>query len=187
MSMVRMVFLAGLFLLASAGRAAEPPTTAPADKMCVALLAPECRASKGQSNPPSAGWLDSLLAESLAGQRDLIAVDRQLLDKVLSEKVLRLADIAKADPDYPKLQPFLTAGILVCPTVYMDDFNKPDVYKLVVVEAVLAQTGQVIAEFGFETGGRGGSVPLSREDNARLNAFWEQVRRGGGDQRRSAG
>lgn len=159
---------------------AEPaPASLAAGPVCVAVIEPEVLADlpPAQRNALAAA-LDTLLSQSLARQQDFVPVDRQALDKVLAEKVARAAGFLKIAPGEvaAPLRPFWAAGVLVCPTIRQTakEGGKP----LVHVEAVAAQTGQLLAElFEPQTWKKGQWVGPLLPANA-LDAFWRDVRRG---------
>jgi len=79
---------------ASAQAVAQLPTTAPADKVCVAVLEPEVQADlQADQRKALAGVLDTLLTERLAGRKEFTLVDRQALGKVLAEKIAGAAGL----------------------------------------------------------------------------------------------
>ncbi len=112
-----------------------------AETICVAIIEPEVSGDL----PPAerralAASLDAVLAQRLAGQSGLVLVDRQALDRVLEERAREAAGLVAAAPGEvaAPLRPFWAAGVLVCSQI---DAKA----GAVVVEAVSAQTGQVLA------------------------------------------
>ena len=165
--------------------AAQPATTGPqnaptpAGPICAAVIEPEVLADLPQAQRNAlAGSLDTLLTESLAKQSGFLLVDRQALDKVLEEKALTAAGLARIAPGQlaAPLRPFWAAGVLVCATIRQD--GKESGTLLVHIEAVAAQTGQLLAE-QFETGTWKKSQwvePLLPEKT--LESFWRDIRKG---------
>jgi len=137
--------------------AASLSATAPAGPICVAILEPEVLADMpAEQRKALAGAIDTLLTESLAKQNGFVLVDRQALDKVLSEhKALaggasdslaggRTTTRLTADQVAQPLRQFWSAGVLICSTIQQDG---KDGGKLAIrIEAVAAQTGQKLAE-----------------------------------------
>ncbi len=128
-------------LVAETPAAASSGSRAASEPICVAVIEPEVSAAGPQTQRNAlAGALDALLAESLGHERGFALVDRQALDKVLAEKALGAAGLAKVAPDEvaAPLRPFWAAGVLVCSEIDAKS-------GAVIVEAVSAQTGQVLA------------------------------------------
>ena len=162
-----------------AGRIAAGATPGGAEnseKLCITVLAPEV---VGKISPDErkalAGQLDTLLTESLARQKGFVAVDRQALDKVLAERTATAGGLTKIAPKdvAASLKPFFASGILICPAIHKDKQGK----IIVSVEAVLAQTGQLLAELhkqGVWQNGRWTESPKVVENMAR---FWRDVQR----------
>lgn len=113
----------------------------PTSPICVAVLEPEVLTDLPQAERKAlASSLDTLLAESLAKQSGFTLVDRLALDKVLAEKAGKAEGLARIAPGevVRPLQPFWAAGVLICSQI--------DVKAgAVIIEAVSAQTGQVLA------------------------------------------
>ena len=111
----------------------QPALTGP---VCVAVLEPEVLADlPAEQRKALAGAIDTLLTESLAGRKEFVLVDRELLDKVLEEHKAGAAKVAPADV----AEPFWSAGVLVCSQIDARSGT-------VMIETVSAQTGQLIAE-----------------------------------------
>jgi hypothetical protein len=114
-----------------------------AEDICVAVLAPEVVADLPAGERKTlAGALDTILTEGLAGRKGFVLVDRLALDKVLAEKKTRInaKDVAAG------LRPFWSAGVLICPMIRPVNPKDKSGKMIVSVEAVLAQTGQLLAE-----------------------------------------
>ncbi len=167
---------------------AQPAPASPAaGPICVAVIepdvSPELRPARAKV---LAGSLDTLLTENLAAQKDFTLVDRQALDKVLEEKALKMsgaAKIAATDVAEP-LRRFWTAGVLVCSRLEAADPKQAAAGPVSVsVEAVAAQTGQLLAELHFtakrESAGEAAPRPgvPGAPPEARLSQFWQTVRR----------
>lgn len=166
------VTVAVIAMLATSVCAADSRSSqsAPDAGPCVALLeaeyiTPDAAAIRGELT----GWLDTVLTDSLTGQKNLTVLDRQLLDKLLAEKKF---DAARVDA---ALRPFIASGVLICPTIVAD----PSTGKAVVtVQAVLAQRGDMLAEL-IVTGelvGDGWKNPPATEKL--LAQFWRDLNRG---------
>ncbi len=152
----------------------------PASPVCVAVIEPEVSADVPPARGKAlAGLLDTVLTESLAKQKDLVLVDRQMLDKVLEEKARQLGGAAKtaaADVAAP-LRPFWTAGVLVCSR--LGPANPKEAAAgpvLISLEAVAAQTGQLLAELHFTAKPGSSDEAATRPPDGRLEQFWQAVR-----------
>lgn len=148
-------------------------TTSQPSKPCVAVLATEV---VGKMSPDErkalAGQLDTLLAEALARQKGLVLVDRHVLDKVLKEHKAAAAGATRvAVGDVAEsLRPFWSAGVLVCARVDIKS-------SVLVVEAVSAQTGQLIASLYARWQMRSDD-DVTKALTPRLRVFVESILRG---------
>ena len=151
------------------------PTTQPA-KPCVAVLAAEVVGKMSRDEQRAlTGQLDTWLTESLAGQKGFVAVDRQVLDKVLAERAATVGGLTKIErKDVPaSLRPFFAGGVLVCPTIHKGEQGK----MIVSVEAVLAQTGQLLAELHEQGVWKRGRWAKSPNVAGGLDGFWADIGR----------
>ncbi len=165
-------WIAGILLLTAVSAAAgEADKRLP--KPCVAVLAAEV---VGEMSPDEqkalAGQLDTLLTESLARQKGFVTVDRQALDKVLKEHKAAAAGATKvAVGDVAEsLRPFWSAGVLICARVDVKS-------SVLVVEAVSAQTGQLIASLYARWQMRSDD-DVAKALTPRLRVFVESILRG---------
>ncbi len=120
---------------------AATPATAPAQKIAVAIIEPEVLTDlPPQEREALAGGLDTLLTECITKLDGLVLVDRQALDRLVQERALAVGGLTKMAPgDVAEvLHPFWSAGVLICSQV---DAKA----KVVIVEAVSAQTGQLLS------------------------------------------
>lgn len=128
---------------------AAGPTTSP-QTMSVAILPAEVSADLSPADKKDlAASLDMLLTDALAGQEGLALIDRQELDKVVNEQTLAAKGLGKvsADEVAETLRPFWAAGVLICPAVVgPKDANRGGQKMAISVEAISAQTGQLLAE-----------------------------------------
>lgn len=142
----------------------EPlPTT------CVAVMETEVLADlPGEDRKALAGALDTLLVENLAKQKGLVLVERQALDRVLTEKA--------GAAGMPSFQPFWSAGVLICPSMELAEPEKPATSPVLIsLEAVAAQTGQMLAEVHVvgQLGPSGWAAPPLSD--AQWERFWLAV------------
>ncbi len=182
-----------------AGQAAEArsaPPAAPEGKICLAILDAECLGELGQPARTLAGELDTLLSLALAKRGEFTAVNRQDLDRLLAELKLKTG-FGRIDPAEVggALRPFWSAGVLVCPVIQPlaapSPISKPpgapplaatrpaaEAGKVAVrLEAVLAQTGQLVAEVHVVgTPGEAGLL-TSAKFAADLEGFWTDISR----------
>lgn len=135
----------GAMLMLAGALVAPTPTTqrpgSPGGPICVTIIEPEVVSDlSAEDRKAIAGAVDTLLTEALAGRKDFVLVDRQALDKVLNEHVAQAAGVVKVDPAQvgEPLRPFWSAGVMICSQV---DAKA----SIVIVEAVSAQTGQLLA------------------------------------------
>ena len=170
-NMLCRLLTAGLVLFGATPAGVAGPTADSAGKPCVAVLEAEVIGKVDAAERRAmAGWLDTLLTESLAKRKDFVTVDRQALDRVLAEKAAKAGGLTKIDPKdvAASLQPFWSAGVLICPVMRQADPKEASAGKMVVsVEAVLAQTAQLLAELheqGDWTKGRWAKSPKVSED-----------------------
>ena len=141
----KLIFLALLSMTWSAGTQAAAPSSGPAEKICLAVLAPDVQADLPAADHKALGaMIDTLLTDALAQDKDFVLVDRRALDKVLAEKKSKFAAGDVAEP----LKPFWAAGVLISTVVQKKDPKAaPDrTVWTIFVNAVVAQTGQVLAE-----------------------------------------
>ncbi len=170
-------WIAGLLLFSTAVAIAGPSADS-ASKPCVAVLEAEVIAKMpGDERKALAGWLDTLLTESLAKRKDFVTVDRQALDKVLAEKTAKAGGLTKIDPKdvAASLRPFWSAGVLICPVIRQANPKDSSGKMIVSVEAVLAQTGQLLAELhaqGVWKNGRWAKPPKISEG---LDSFAAEI------------
>ncbi len=159
-----------------------PPAHEPT---CVAVLETEVLANLPAENGKTlAGVIDMILTESLARQEGMCMVDRQALDKLLAEKAAQmaglaggLAKVAPADVA-ERLRPFWAAGVLVCSRVEAADPKQAAAGSVSIsLEAVAAQTGQLLAELHFTANRESSGKVAPRPLEARLSQFWQAVRR----------
>ena len=150
--------------------AASQPATTPAGPSCVAIIEPEVLADlPAEERKALAGAVDALLTESLAGQKGFVLVDRQMLDKVLAEKVGETGGVTKVavgEVSEP-LRPFWAAGVLVCTQVDVKA-------QVTVVEAVSAQTGQLIAGL-YASGKMASADDVAKVVGPKLQPFAESI------------
>ena len=144
-----------------------------AKDVCVAILAPEVIADLPDGKRKAlAETLDTLLTESLAGRKGVVLVDRAALDKVLAERKAFRGGLAKIDAKdvSASLRPFWSAGVLIC--------SRMDVKsQVLVIEAVSAQTGQLIASL-YAKGQMRTPDEVAKALTSRLGAFAESMVRG---------
>jgi hypothetical protein len=153
----------------------QPAASQPAfvGPICVAILEPEILADLPiEQRKALAGAIDTLLTESLSGREAFILVDRQLLDKVLDEHKARAAGAAKVAPSdvAESLRPFWSAGVLVCSQIDSKG-------GAVMVEAVSAQTGQLLGEL-YLRGNVGSADGVAKLVEPKLQVFADSVLRG---------
>lgn len=175
------VLVVGIVLLAAGvSTAREAASSAPADGgVNVAVMESEAApAVKAADAKALAGWIDTVLTQS-AASRKLTLVDRQALDKVLAETTAVAGGAAKVAPEKldKAIRPFWAAGVMICPRVGPPKTPRSSPNEMVVtVEAVLAQTGQLVAALrvtGIWEAGR-----WMKEPNfAGLDRFWADVAR----------
>ncbi len=149
--------------------AAEPQPSAVAH---VALLeaeyiTPDAKAARRELT----GWLDTVLTENLSRQKGLVLVDRQALNKVLTERNIAKLDARTADA---RLRPFIASGVLICPMIVADAKSGKGVAT---VQAVLAQRGTLLAEMTAvgELAGDGWKTAPALDQP--LKQFWQDMRR----------
>jgi hypothetical protein len=158
-------------------KANSPATIEP---ICVAVIEPEVTVELSTDGRKAmADAVETLLTDNLTKQKGCVLIDRQTLDKVLAEKANGARGLGKTVPDdvARPFRPFWSAGILLCSTVEPADPKDAGTGPvLVTVEAVAAQTGQLLAEIRTvaKWDPKGGMVAsLSSEQ---LDAFWRMVR-----------
>ena len=161
-------------------RPATAPASQPAGPICVAILEPEVAADlPAEERKALAGAVDALLTESLAKQKGFVLVDRQVLDKVLDERKALAAGAPKiaASNVAESLRPFWAAGVLVCPAVQHVDPKNPDGGMLVTVQAVVAQTGHLLAEAHLKPSVQRGQWKDVPGASYRLQGLWSETLR----------
>ena len=153
---------------------------AEASPISVAVIEPEVTADlPNDERKALAGWLDTLLSESLAKQKGVVPVDRQALDKLLAEKAGKMAGLAKITPDEiaEPLRQFWSVGVLICSTIQPADEKNPKSGPLLIsLEAVAAQTGKLLADVQF-TAKREFAGKTLQQSDARFEQFWQTVGR----------
>jgi hypothetical protein len=165
-------------LLPGVVASAEGPVDAPDKaKTSVAILEAQCGDKVSDSDRKAlAGWCDTVLTRSLSGQAEIVAIDRQMLNKVLSERVSGSAGLVSADKVDAPLRPFWAAGVLICPAAAPPKGHSSPTNMNVTVEAVLAQTGQLVAEFHVAGNWQGGAWEKEPKLDG-LERFWGDIRR----------
>lgn len=170
-----------------AGADSRPATaTAPSDPApvltaptCVAVLAPEVLSPLPDNDRKAlSAMIDTLLAESLAERTDFVIVDRQVLSKVLAEKAMTASGAARVDAGEvaDSLRPFWSAGVLVSSSLRPVDHADANAGEAILIEAVLAQTGQILAS-EIVPSGKGDEQKSIESLPAKLGPFWDQVGR----------
>jgi len=137
--------IALVFALIAVGnprRAESAPVERPSTTtVCIAVIEPEVSGDPAvEDRKALAASMDGLLTESLARCKGFTVVDRQSLDVVLTEKASQAAGLVKVAPEdvAAPLRPFWAAGALIC-------CRADAKTQAVVLEAVSAQTGQLLA------------------------------------------
>lgn len=154
------------------GTHAEPERSS-SPQPCVALLEPEYVSHDYETTGDALiGWLDMQLTESLSAREDFTMVSRQAMDELLAEKERR-----KLNPETAceELRPFLSAGVLVCPKIVVQ--NKKTGRAVLTVQAVLAQTGALLAEIIVDLQPVEDGWKTSPELGESLKGFWPDMRR----------
>ncbi len=137
----------------------------------VALLEPEYITRDAPSDDGALrGWLDMTLYDTLAEQDDFILVERQLIDDVLAEHELDRLGLEATDG---ALRPLLAAGVLVCPVI-VDAEDRDG--ATVTVQAVLAQTGALLAEMFIDIEKEENGWRMSDDIDEPLEAFVSELR-----------
>jgi hypothetical protein len=134
---MRRTVVALLWLAASAWAATElAEKSHAAEKVsAVAILEPEVAGDLSKDERQNlVASVDALLFESLSKQKGLQLVERAALDKILEEQQLQRAAGEVPQP----LRPLWTAGVMICTRIETRSGT-------VMLEAVSAQTGQLIA------------------------------------------
>ena len=174
--------MAAAMLLILAIGASSRADSSPENVPCVAVMPTEVVAkSSAEDRQTLAKMVDTLLAASLSEQKGLVVVEREVLDKILTEKV-GLAAVAKISPDdVPKeLRPFWSAGVLLCPVISevpTGKGNQPDkgLPLLIEIEAVLAQTGQSLGATHSVAKWENGHWSISPSLETSLKTLWTEL------------
>ncbi len=173
-----------------ASQAGEPAETAHPAPIGLAVLESEILADlPAEEQKALAGTIDTMLTESLAGRKEFILVDRRLLDKVLNEKKTQTVvgkgtevgdnvAAAMAPENVPEpLRPFWAAGVLICPTIQYIDPENPNEGICIIVQAVAAQTGQLLAETHLKSPFQEGRWKEAPETCDSLQSLWSEIPR----------
>lgn len=138
------------------------PVGAPSSSgISVAIIEPEVLADlPADQRKALAGMVDVLLTQATSARKDVVLVDRQAIDKVLDEHKTASAGLADTMPGrrshaaagagtsvIPEpLRPLRAAGILICCSIQPMDPKDNAAGMLIIVQAVAAQSGQLLAE-----------------------------------------
>lgn len=141
----------------------------PGPSVSVAVLAPEFITRDRQS--PRQGvtaWLDAAITMSLRDEPLVEVLERQSLDRILTERELQAAHGGNDDV----LRPFLAAGVLVCPTIVA----APEGDGVVItVEAILAERGDVVGELILTAQQKSDAWQTTPDLNRSLAEFWKTM------------